>query len=85
MISIREEVREVEAGKVKAEDSVLRHAPHTARAIAASDWNRTYSRERAAFPAAFVRDAKFWPAAARIDNTWGDRNLVCTCPPVEMF
>ena len=64
---------------MKAEDSLLRHAPHTARAIAASDWNRTYSRERAAFPAPFVRDSKFWPAAARIDNTWGDRNLVCTC------
>ena len=79
MISIREEVREVEAGKVKAEDSVLRHAPHTARAIAASHWDRAYSRERAAFPAPFVRDSKFWPAAARIDNTWGDRNLVCTC------
>ncbi|HVQ31429.1 MAG TPA: aminomethyl-transferring glycine dehydrogenase [Vicinamibacteria bacterium] len=85
MISIREEVREVEAGQVKAEDSVLRHAPHTARAIAASDWDRAYSRERAAFPAPWVRDAKFWPAVARIDNTFGDRNLVCTCPPVEAF
>jgi glycine dehydrogenase len=85
MIGIREEIREVEAGKVKAEDSVLRHAPHTARAIAASDWDRAYSRERAAFPVPWVRDAKFWPAVARVDNTWGDRNLMCTCPPVEAW
>jgi glycine dehydrogenase len=85
MIAIREEIREVEAGRVKAEDSVLRHAPHTARAIAASDWDRPYSRERAAFPAPWVRESKFWPAVARVDNTWGDRNLVCTCPPVEAF
>jgi glycine dehydrogenase len=85
LIAIREEIREVEAGKVKAEQSVLRHAPHTARAIAASDWDRPYSRERAAFPAPWVREAKFWPAVARIDNTWGDRNLVCTCPPAETF
>jgi glycine dehydrogenase len=85
MIAIREEIREVETGKVKAEDSVLRHAPHTARAIASSDWDRPYSRERAAFPAPWVREAKFWPAVARIDNTWGDRNLVCTCPPVAAF
>ena len=85
MIAIRGEIREVEEGRVKAEDSVLRHAPHTARAVAASDWNRAYSRERAAFPAPWVRESKFWPAAARIDNTFGDRNLVCTCPPVEAF
>jgi glycine dehydrogenase len=85
MIAIREEIREVESGRVKAEESVLRHAPHTARSIAASDWARAYSREQAAFPAPSVREAKFWPAAARIDNTFGDRNLVCTCPPVEAF
>jgi glycine dehydrogenase len=85
LIAIREEIREVQAGKVKAEQSVLRHAPHTARAIAASDWDRPYSRERAAFPAPWVREAKFWPAVARIDNTWGDRNLVCTCPPPAAF
>jgi glycine dehydrogenase len=85
MIAIRAEIREVEDGTVKAENSVLHHAPHTARAIAASDWDRAYSRERAAFPAPWVRESKFWPATARIDNTWGDRNLVCTCPPVEAF
>jgi glycine dehydrogenase len=85
MIAIREEIREVEEGRVNAEDSVLRRAPHTARAVAASDWDRAYSRERAAFPAPWVRESKFWPAAARIDNTFGDRNLVCTCPPVEAF
>jgi glycine dehydrogenase len=85
MIAIREEIREVESGSVRAEDSVLRHAPHTARVVASSDWERVYSRERAAFPAPWVREAKFWPAVARVDNTFGDRNLVCTCPPVEAF
>ena len=63
----------------------LRNAPHTARAIAAAEWDRAYSREQAAFPAPWVREAKFWPAVARVDNTWGDRNLVCTCPPVEAW
>jgi len=59
----------------------LRRAPHTARAVTAAEWSRPYSRETGAFPAAWVRDAKFWPSTARIDNTWGDRNLFCTCPP----
>ncbi|HSD28945.1 MAG TPA: aminomethyl-transferring glycine dehydrogenase, partial [Vicinamibacteria bacterium] len=83
MISIRKEIRDVEEGRVKAEDSPLRRAPHTARAVTAADWDRPYSRELGAFPAPWVRDAKFWPAVARIDNTWGDRNLFCTCPAVE--
>jgi glycine dehydrogenase len=83
MIAIRQEIRDVEEGRVKAEDSPLRRAPHTARAVTAAEWDRPYSREQGAFPAPWVKDAKFWPSVARIDNTWGDRNLFCTCPAVE--
>ncbi len=82
LIAIRQEIREVEEGRIRAEESPLRRAPHTAAAVTATDWGRPYSREQAAFPAPWVRDAKFWPSVARIDNTWGDRNLFCTCPPV---
>jgi len=82
MIAIRQEIRDVEEGRVKAEESPLRRAPHTARAVTAAAWDRPYSRETAAFPAPWVREAKFWPSVARIDNTWGDRNLFCTCPPL---
>jgi glycine dehydrogenase len=82
MIAIRQEIREIEAGRVSAEASALRNAPHTARAVTASAWDRPYSREQAAFPAPWVRESKFWPAVARIDNTYGDRNLVCTCSSV---
>jgi glycine dehydrogenase len=81
MIAIRQEIRDVEEGRVKAEESPLRRAPHTARAVTAAEWSRPYSRETGAFPAPWVREAKFWPSVARIDNTWGDRNLFCTCPP----
>ena len=85
LIAIRGEIRAIEEARVKVEDSPLRHAPHTASAVTAAEWNRSYSREQAAFPAPWVRDSKFWPAVARIDNTYGDRNLVCTCPPVESY
>jgi glycine dehydrogenase len=85
LIAIREEIREVEQGRTSAEASVLRHAPHTAEVIAADDWDRAYSRERAAFPTAWVRQDKFWPAVGRIDNVWGDRNLACTCDAVEAY
>jgi glycine dehydrogenase len=83
MIAIRQEIRDVEEGRVKADESPLRRAPHTASAVLASEWSRTYSREQGAFPLAWVREAKFWPAVARIDNAWGDRNLFCSCPPLE--
>ena len=85
MIAIREEIRAVEEGRVPAEQSALRNAPHTARAVTAREWDRPYSREEAAFPAPWVREGKLWPAVARIDNTHGDRNLVCTCPPMEEY
>ena len=85
LVSIREEIRAIEEGRVPLEKSPLRHAPHTVFAVTAAAWDRPYSREQGAFPAPWVRDGKFWPAVARIDNTYGDRNLVCTCPPVEAF
>ena len=85
MLAIREEIREVEQGRVEAERSVLRQAPHTAEVCTADAWDRPYSRERAAFPARWVHGAKFWPAVGRIDNAWGDRNLACTCDAVEAY
>jgi glycine dehydrogenase len=63
----------------------LKNAPHTAQAVAADAWDRPYSREQAAFPAPWTRDHKFWPAASRIDNVYGDRHLVCACLPVEAY
>ena len=75
----------VEEGRIAMEQSPLRRAPHTAEAIASDDWDRPYGRERGAFPADWIRAAKFWPAVGRIDNAHGDRNLFCTCVPVEGF
>jgi glycine dehydrogenase len=83
LVAIREEIRAVEEGRIPVEASALRRAPHTAQAVTAVDWKRPYSREQGAFPAPWVRESKFWPAVARIDNTWGDRNLFCTCPAAE--
>jgi len=83
MIQIRHEIEDVVAGRVEAKDSVLKHAPHPAAVVTASSWDRRYSREEAAFPLPFVRDRKVWPPVGRIDNPYGDRNLFCSCPPVE--
>ena len=85
MIRIREEIRAVERGEVDADASPLRHAPHTAEAVLDPAWSRAYGREQGAFPADWVRERKFWPAVARIDNAWGDRNLACTCDSVETY
>ncbi len=85
LIAIREEIRAIEQGRVPLERSALRNAPHTVSTVTATTWDRPYTREEAAFPAPWVRERKFWPFVARIDNTFGDRNLVCTCPPVEAF
>ena len=83
MIHIRGEIEAVTAGVVEAKDSPLKHAPHTAAAVSATDWPRVYSRETAAYPVPFVRASKFWPPVGRIDNPYGDRNLFCSCLPVE--
>jgi glycine dehydrogenase len=85
MIAIRGEIQAVIDGKADPKDNVLRNAPHTAAAVSSDDWNHPYSREQAAYPLPFVRAAKFWPSVARIDNPYGDRNLMCSCPPVEAF
>jgi glycine dehydrogenase len=85
LIAIREEIREVEAGRVATEESVLHRAPHTAAVVTADEWERPYSREQAAFPAAWVKAAKFWPPVSRIDNVYGDRNLFCACVPLETY
>ena len=85
MIQIRAEIEDVMAGRADARDNVLKNAPHTAAAIGASDWPHRYSREEAAFPLPWVREKKFWPSVGRIDNPYGDRNLFCSCPPVEEF
>jgi glycine dehydrogenase len=83
--SIRAEIRAVEEGAASREDNLLKHAPHTAEAIASSNWRHPYSREEAAFPAEWTRGRKFWPSVGRINNAQGDRHLVCTCPPVESY
>ncbi|WP_257456373.1 aminomethyl-transferring glycine dehydrogenase [Archangium lipolyticum] len=85
LISIREEIREIEDGKAPKDNNVLKNAPHTARVITAPEWNRPYSREKAAFPAQWVVDHKFWPAVGRLNNVQGDRKLVCSCPPIEDY
>ncbi len=85
MIAIREEIGQVESGALPRDDNPLVNAPHTMEAVLAEEWLRPYSRELAALPAPWVREAKFWPAVARLDNALGDRNLVCSCPPVEAY
>jgi glycine dehydrogenase len=85
MLLIREEIRDIEAGRLDRSDNPLKGAPHSADVVARDDWSHPYSRERAAFPAEWVRERKFWPFVSRIDNVWGDRNLMCTCPPMSDF
>jgi glycine dehydrogenase len=85
MIAIRKEIEEIELGKVDPQDNVLKNAPHTAEALITTEWNHSYSREQAAYPAAWTREHKFWPAVGRIDNTFGDRNFVCSCLPMEAY
>lgn len=85
MILIRQEVAEIESGSMPVENSVLRNAPHTAETLLDDAWNRTYSRTQAAYPAPWTKDHKFWPAVGRIDNAFGDRNLVCACLPMDAY
>jgi glycine dehydrogenase len=85
MIAIRREIQEVVDGKADPKDNPLKNAPHTAATVTADQWDHAYSRERAAYPLPFVRARKFWPPVSRIDNPYGDRNLMCSCPPIEAF
>jgi glycine dehydrogenase len=84
LIQIRKEIDEIaESGNTK--DNLLKNAPHTAKSVISSNWNHDYSREKAAYPLAWVRENKFWPSVSRIDNAYGDRNLVCSCLPIENY
>ena len=85
LISIREEIREVEMGVADPVDNPLKNAPHTALMVTADDWGHAYSRSKAAYPAAWTRDFKFWPHVRRVDNAYGDRNLMCACPPIDHY
>ena len=85
LISIYNEIKAIEDGKADKVDNVLKNAPHTQQVICADDWNHPYSRQEAAFPLAYVARNKFWPSIARINNTFGDRNLICTCEPMESY
>jgi glycine dehydrogenase len=85
LISIRKEIQDVIDGKADPKNNVLKNAPHTAAAVTADAWPHPYSREQAAYPLPFVKANKFWPAVSRIDNPYGDRNLICACPPVEEY
>lgn len=85
LLQIRQEIREIEEGKSDKKDNALKNAPHTAAVSTSTEWNHTYSREQAAFPLPYVRLNKFWPFVGRVNNTYGDRNLVCTCEPVSSY
>ena len=85
MILIREEIQDIVDGRQPRTNNVIKNAPHTAKTVTASEWDRPYSREKAAYPAPWVQDHKFWPFVGRIDEGYGDRHLVCTCPPMESY
>jgi len=85
MIAIRAEIRAIETGEADRADNLLKNAPHTAARITADEWSHPYPRSQAAYPAPWVRESKFWPATARIESAYGDRNLVCSCPPTDSY
>ncbi len=85
LLSIREEIREIEVGEADASNNVLKNAPHTAHMVTADEWAYPYGREKAAFPAQWTRQHKFWPSVRRVDDAYGDRNLICACPPMEEY
>ncbi|HEY4150169.1 MAG TPA: aminomethyl-transferring glycine dehydrogenase, partial [Chitinophagaceae bacterium] len=85
LISIHEEIKAIEEGKADKTDNALKNAPHTMAVVCANEWPHKYSRQEAAFPLAYIMHSKFWPSVARINNTYGDRNLVCTCEPTEAY
>ncbi len=85
MIAIRGEIRDIETGESDPQNNALKHAPHTAEVVISDSWDRPYPREQGAYPAEWTRMQKFWPVVSRIDNAFGDRNLVCSCPPIESY
>ena len=85
LITIRREIEAIEEGRLPKADNPLKNAPHTVESITCSAWKHPYTQEQAAYPVPWLHDYKFWPSVGRIDNAYGDRNLVCTCPPMESF
>jgi glycine dehydrogenase len=85
MITIRKEIADVVEGRADRTDNVLKNAPHTAEHVSRDTWSHPYSREQAAYPVPVLRGRKFWPAVGRVDNPYGDRNLFCSCPPLETY
>lgn len=85
MLTIHAELEAVCSGEADAKDNVLKNAPHSQHVITADAWEHPYTRQQAAFPLPWVRDRKFWPSVSRVDNAYGDRVLVCSCPPVEEY
>jgi glycine dehydrogenase len=85
LLSIRQEIRDIEEGRTDRKNNALKNAPHTQLSVISSEWDKPYSREQAAFPIYYVTQNKFWPSVARVNNTYGDRNLICTCEPVESY
>ena len=85
LLHIREEIRSIESGKADKTDNPLKNAPHTQHVITADEWKHSYSRQTAAFPLSYVKENKFWPSVSRVNNTYGDRNLICTCEPTEAY
>ena len=85
LIAIRAEIQAVIDGQADPKDNVLKNAPHSLQVVTVEQWTHRYTREQAAFPLPYVRAHKIWPAVGRIDNPYGDRNLVCSCPPIEAY
>jgi glycine dehydrogenase len=85
MIAIREEIRAIEQGRLPQDDNPLKNAPHTAEVLLKADWPHSYSREAAAYPVAALRQSKYWSPVGRVDNVYGDRNLYCSCIPVDAY
>ena len=85
LISIKKEIEEIANGMADSKDNVLKHAPHTAMEALSDHWNHPYSRTKAVYPLVDVSRHKFWPSVGRINNTYGDKNIVCSCPPVESY
>ena len=85
LLAIRAEIKAIEDGISDKVDNVLKNAPHTQMVICATNWKHSYSREQAAYPLPYVSTNKFWPSVSRVNNTHGDRNLVCTCEPIESY
>ena len=85
MIAIRQEIAQIERGERDGTDNVLKNAPHTAQMLLAEEWHHDYPRQQAAYPVESLRANKYWPTVGRVDNAWGDRNLVCACLPIEAY